>query len=83
MVLNLAQLLFIKESNQEANALLREALKLEIDNSARLEAQIYLLCHTTATPDDVAKATKELLKDGARLRECTAKYRFVALSRSS
>ena len=66
--LNLAQLLFVKGENQKANVLLREALKLGIDSSVQLEAQLYFLCHTEADPSDVAKATKELLKEGARLQ---------------
>lgn len=39
-----------------------------IDSSAQLEAQLYFLCHTEADPSEVAKATKELLKEGARLQ---------------
>jgi tetratricopeptide (TPR) repeat protein len=66
--LNLAQLLFLKAEEQEANALLREALKMGIDSSAQLEAQLYFLCHTEADPSAIAHATKELLKGGARLQ---------------
>ena len=66
--LNLAQLLFLKGEDEEANALLREALKAGLDSSAQLEAHLYFLCHAGADPRSVAEATKALLKEGGRLQ---------------
>jgi hypothetical protein len=65
--LNLAQLLFVRGDESEANAQLREAMKLGLDDSAQLEAQFYLLSHTLADPAAIFVTTKSLLARGARL----------------
>jgi Tfp pilus assembly protein PilF len=65
--LNLAQLMFVKGYQAEANAQLREAMKLGLDESAQLEAQFYLLSHTACTAADVFQQMKSLLAGGARL----------------
>jgi tetratricopeptide (TPR) repeat protein len=65
--LNLAQLMFVKGYEAEANAQLREAMKLGLDESSQLEAQFYLLCHTSSAAADVFREMKSLLAGGARL----------------
>jgi hypothetical protein len=47
---NLAQLMFIKVDGPEANKQLREAMSSGLDESAQLEAQFYLLAHTSSDP---------------------------------
>jgi len=66
--LNLAQLLFIKGDDQEAGKQLQEALRLGLDDSAKLEAQFYQLAHTFADPAAILRATEDCLSRGARLR---------------
>jgi hypothetical protein len=66
--LNLAQLVFIREDDVEANRQLQEAIRLHLDESAQLEAQFYLLAHTETDPAEVFRTTKNLLNRGARLR---------------
>jgi Flp pilus assembly protein TadD len=66
--LNLAQLMFIKGDDREANRLLAQAMRLGLDESAQLEAQFYLLSHTTSEPAEIVRVTKRLLTRGARLR---------------
>ena len=66
--LNLAQLMFIKGEDSEANALLHEAMKLGLDEPAQLEAQFYMLAHISCNPADVFRTVKSLLDRGTRLR---------------
>ena len=66
--LNLAQLMFIKGDGTEANRQLQEAMRLGLDESAQLEAQFYLLSHTSSDPAVIFRTTKSLLNRGARLR---------------
>ena len=66
--LNLAQLLFIKGDDTEANTQLTKAFSLGLDPSARLEAEFYLLSHTSSDPAAIFGTTKSLLTQGARLR---------------
>jgi predicted Zn-dependent protease len=66
--LNLAQLLFLKGDETEANKQLHEGMSLELDESAQLEAQFYLLSHTSSDPAVIFRKTKSLLTRGARLR---------------
>jgi Flp pilus assembly protein TadD len=66
--LNLAQLLFVTGDNIEANRYLREAMKLGLSEGAQLEANFYLLAHTTADPGEILRATKSLLDRGIRLQ---------------
>jgi tetratricopeptide (TPR) repeat protein len=66
--LNLAQLLFVKGEDIEANRFLREVLRLGLSDAARLEANFYLLAHTQAAPTEVLRAIKSVLDRGARLR---------------
>ena len=66
--LNLAQLLFVKGDNIEANRYLREAMTLRLSDGAQLEANFYLLSHTTADPGEILRATKSLLDRGIRLQ---------------
>ncbi len=66
--LNLAQVLFIKGDDKEANKRLHEAMRLSLDESAQLEAQFYLLSHTSSDPAGIFRTTKSLLARGARLR---------------
>ena len=66
--LNLAQLLFVKADNVEANIELQKAFTLGLDESAQLEAQFYLLSHTSSDPAEIFMTIKQLLKKGARLR---------------
>ncbi len=66
--LNLAQLLYVKGDNIEANRYLREAMKLRLNDGAQLEANFYLLSHTTADPGEILRATKSLLDRGIRLQ---------------
>jgi Flp pilus assembly protein TadD len=66
--LNLAQLLFIEGDNADANRRLHEAMKSGLDDSAQLEAQFYLLSHTSIDPAAIFQTTKSLLARGARLR---------------
>lgn len=65
--LNLAQLLFIQQEEGQARSMLQVALRGTLDPSARLESQVYLLCHCGVPPGDVAKATLALLAEGGRL----------------
>jgi hypothetical protein len=65
--LNSAQLLFVKGDDQEGHKQLNEALRLGLGNAAQLEAQFYLLCHTSFDPEAVFEKTKALLSGGARL----------------
>ena len=64
--LNLAQLMFIK-GDMEANLHLEAAMRLQLDEPAQLEAQFYLLCHTSTDPAVIFRTTKSLLARGARL----------------
>ncbi len=66
--LNLAQLLFVKGDNIEANRYLREAMTLRLSDGAQLEANFYLLSHTRADPGEILRATKSLLDRGIRLQ---------------
>jgi len=66
--LNLAQLMFIRGDDAEANRQLLEAMRLGLDESAQLEAQFYLLSHTSSDPAAIFQTTKALLTRGARLR---------------
>jgi len=66
--LNLAQLMFIKGYDTEAKEKLQEAMRLRLDESAQLEAQFYLLAHTSSDPAVIFRTTKSLLTRGARLR---------------
>ncbi len=66
--LNLAQLLFVRGDDREANRLLLQAMRLGLDESAQLEAQFYLLCHTSSELAEIVRVTKRLLTQGARLR---------------
>lgn len=66
--LNLAQVLFIKGDDREANRNLPEAMRSGLDESAQLEAQFYLLSHTSSDPTEILQVTKTLLSGGARLR---------------
>jgi Flp pilus assembly protein TadD len=66
--LNLAQLLFVKGENLEANRYLREAMKLRLSDGAQLEANFYLLAHTNADPGEILRATISLLDRGIRLQ---------------
>lgn len=66
--LNLAQLMFIKEDDREANRNLLEAMRLGLDESAQLEAHLYQLFHTSSDPAEILQVTKSLLTRGARLR---------------
>ena len=66
--LNLAQLLFIKGNEMEANRNLQEAIRLGLDESAQLEAQFYLLAYTSNNPIEIFRTTKTLLSRGGRLR---------------
>jgi tetratricopeptide (TPR) repeat protein len=65
--LNLAQLLFVNGEHLEAKKQLGEAMKLGLDDSAQLEAQFYLLCHTEAESEPVFRLTRSLLERGAQL----------------
>jgi tetratricopeptide (TPR) repeat protein len=65
--LNLAQLLFVKCDNSEGNKLLQEALRIGLDDTAQLEAEFYLVAHTSADPQAVFQKTKSLLARGVRL----------------
>ena len=64
--LNLAQILFIK-GYHEAHKLLGEAIKSKIDDDARLEAQFYLLSHTSNDTKTIVDEIKVLLNRGGRL----------------
>lgn len=66
--LNLAQLLFLKGDDSQANTQLQEAMRMGLGESAQLEAQFYQLAHTFAEPASILKATDEYLSRGARLR---------------
>lgn len=66
--LNLAQLLFVKDDNVKANLELQQALTLGINEPAQLEAQFYLLSHTSSDPAEIFKTMKQLISKGARLR---------------
>ena len=65
--LNLAQLMFIKGYYAEAKQQLYEAMRLGLDETAQLEAQFYLLCHTSTDSSEVFGTIKSLLMRGARL----------------
>jgi Flp pilus assembly protein TadD len=66
--LNLAQLMFIKGDDMEANKHLLEAMRSGLDESAQLEAHFYRLSHTSSDPAEILQVTKSLLTRGARLR---------------
>ena len=65
--LNLAQLLFIKGDHADAERELRRAIRLNLDESAQLEAQLYLLAHTTSDASLVLRTIKSILIRGGRL----------------
>lgn len=65
--LNLAQLLFIQGAPDEAHRELRRAIAGELDDSARLEADFYLLAHTNYDPKAVIADVRRRLSRGARL----------------
>jgi hypothetical protein len=65
--LNLAQLLFLKSDDLQANAQLQEAMRMGLDESAQLEAQFYQLAHTSAEPASILQATNDCLSRGALL----------------
>jgi tetratricopeptide (TPR) repeat protein len=67
LMLNLAQLLFIEGEDREAHRLLLRAMRSDLDESAQLEAQFYLLAHTSSEPAEIFRVTKRLLRRGARL----------------
>lgn len=67
LLLNLAQLLLARGSAEEGERKLHEALRLELDPSAGLEAQFYLLAHTEANSLEVFDAIRKLRAKGARL----------------
>jgi hypothetical protein len=66
--LNLAQLMFLKGDETEANRQLQEAMRSELDESAQMEAQFYLLAHTSSDPTVIFRTVKSLLARGSRLR---------------
>jgi len=66
--LNLAQLLFVKGDNVGAIIELQKALTLGLGESAQLEAQFYLLSHTSPDPAEIFRTIKHLLNKSARLR---------------
>lgn len=66
--LNLAQLMFVQGENTEAKRHLQQAMKLGLDESAQLEAQFYLLSHTSSDPAEVLRTINTLLERGVRLR---------------
>jgi Flp pilus assembly protein TadD len=68
LMINLAQLMFIEGEDREANRLLLRAMRSGLDESAQLEAQFYLLSHTSSEPAEIVRVTKRLLNRGARLR---------------
>ena len=65
--LNLAQLMFINGDDADANKQLQAAMRLQLADSAQLEAQFYLLAHTTSDPVEIFETTKSLLARGGRL----------------
>jgi tetratricopeptide (TPR) repeat protein len=67
VLLNLAQLLFAEGDATQASRYLRDALNLQLDFSAEMEAQFYLLAHTTVESGGVFRRLKELLAHGARM----------------
>jgi Flp pilus assembly protein TadD len=68
LLLNLAQLLFIEDQDEEANRLLRQALRQGLDQDAELEAQFYILAHTRYDHKGSLSRIGTLITDGARLR---------------
>lgn len=68
LTLNLAQCLFVEGDDSEAKSQLFEAMRMGIDGSAQLEAQFYLLSHTTSDPAEIFRTMKSLLARGGRLR---------------
>lgn len=66
--LNLAQVLYLQGDVEQASSLLRASLRGELNPSARLEAQLYLLCYCDVSPHFVASVTRALLTDGGRLQ---------------
>jgi Tfp pilus assembly protein PilF len=65
--LNLAQLLFIKGNDVEANKQLQEAIRLPLTESAQLEAQFYLLTCIGCDAAEIVRAMKTLLVRGTHL----------------
>lgn len=65
--LNLAQLMFIKSDDEQANKQLQQAIRLPLAESAQLEVQFYLLAHVVHDPSEVLSTTQALLARGARL----------------
>jgi hypothetical protein len=59
--------LFVKGYSKEAEKLLREAMQADIDETAQLEAQFYLLSHASENVLKVFQVIKDLLDRGARL----------------
>jgi hypothetical protein len=59
--------LFVNGEHLEAKKQLGEAMKLGLDDSAQLEAQFYLLCHTEPESEPVFRLTRSLLERGAQL----------------
>ncbi len=64
--LNLAQLLFVLRNTSSAKGELREAIRLGLDDGARMEAEFYRIAHTEEV-EDAFRAVEGLLKNGARL----------------
>jgi tetratricopeptide (TPR) repeat protein len=66
--LDLSQLLFLRQDDDEANRQLQEALRIGLDDGAMLEARFYQLAHTAADPASVLQDAKERLGRGVRLK---------------
>lgn len=67
LLLNLAQLLLARGSADEGEKKLHEALRLELDPSAAMEAQFYLLAHTSVNSLEVFETIGVLRGKGGRL----------------
>ncbi len=65
--LNLAQLLFVKNQDSDAQALLVDAFRAGLDDASKLEAQFYLLCHSGEDLRPVINEIRRLLGSGAIL----------------
>jgi Flp pilus assembly protein TadD len=66
--LNLAQLLFIKSDHADAERELRGAMRLKLEESAQLEAQLYLFAHTSSDVSILFRTIKSILIRGGRLQ---------------
>jgi Flp pilus assembly protein TadD len=78
LLLNLGQLLLAQGISEEGERRVRDAMRLGLNDSAALEAHVYLLAHANCDLDEVLAAVESLRKKGATLNwDITANIEFM------